>query len=143
MFPISGMAGGHLVNPRRFDPQVLADLTGVDEGQLGLLLDSYLGNQYKVRARLEVASGRGEAASTHRDPGSGPDVDGIERMAHRLKGAARSIGADALVSCCERLETAARSHSADIDELLTAALAEMDELERAIQAYLDAGPTRA
>ncbi len=132
-----------MIDSRRFDPGVFIGLTGIDEAQVGPLLDSYLRNQRNVRADLETAFGCGESPGTGQQPQAGLDRVRIENLAHRLKSGARSIGADAVANCCEQLEAAARSGSAELEALLPAALAEIDELGRAIREYLDSEPSSA
>src|SRR5690606_38996124 len=87
-----------LAHPPPLDPAVLEALTGGDAGETRSLLEDFLESTAHDLAELETARGAG-------------DLPGIAREAHRLKGAARMVGALELDQCAGRLETAA--HASD------------------------------
>jgi signal transduction histidine kinase/CheY-like chemotaxis protein/HPt (histidine-containing phosphotransfer) domain-containing protein len=85
-----------LQRPPPFDEQVLASLTGGDDGDLRALLDDYLASTRDDLAGLEAARAAG-------------DLPALTRQAHKLKGAARTVGALELAEVAERLEAVARA----------------------------------
>ena len=92
-----------LGQPPAFDPAVLAALTGGDEAAGRQVLDDFMATTADDLAALDAARGAGDAAA-------------IARQAHRIKGAARLVGAVELAGCADVLEGAARE--ADWDALL-------------------------
>ena len=84
-----------LQRPPPFDEQVLHSLTGGNPGDLHALLDDYLASTREDLAGLEIARAAG-------------DLPTLARQAHKLKGAARTVGALELAEAAERLEVAAR-----------------------------------
>ena len=84
-----------LVQPVALDAAVVAALTGGDADAGRQLLDDFLGATADDLAALDAARGAGDAPA-------------IARQAHRIKGAARLVGATQLASCAEALEAAAR-----------------------------------
>ena len=93
--PLSAGSLPQLQRPPPFDEQVLHSLTGGNPGDLRALLDDYLGSTREDLAGLEIARAAG-------------DLPGLTRQAHKLKGAARTVGALELAEAAERLEAAAR-----------------------------------
>jgi HPt (histidine-containing phosphotransfer) domain-containing protein len=85
-----------LHRPPPFDEQVLQSLTGGDDADLHALLDDYLASTREDLAGLEAAR-------------TGGDLPALTRQAHKLKGAARIVGALELADASERLESAARA----------------------------------
>ena len=85
-----------LHRPPPFDENVLASLTGGNDADLRALLDDYLASTREDLAGLESARAAG-------------DLPALTRQAHKLKGAARTVGALELAEAGERLETAARA----------------------------------
>src|SRR5690606_20611938 len=83
-----------LAHPPPLDPAVLEGLTGGDGGEIRALLEDFLDSTRQDLARLDAARAAG-------------DLGGIAREAHRLKGAARLVGALELDQCAARLEAAA------------------------------------
>lgn len=77
------------------DTAVLDDLTGGDRGEVRALLDDFLASTTADLAALEHARAAGALAD-------------VTREAHKLKGAARLVGAGELGDAAERLEAAAR-----------------------------------
>jgi HPt (histidine-containing phosphotransfer) domain-containing protein len=63
------------------------------------------------------------------------DLAGVTRMAHRIRGASSTLGAEALADVCHRLEVAARSN--DWEEVVANQDALLRELARA-KAYIEA-----
>jgi len=84
-----------LHRPPPFDENVLAALTGGNDADLRALLDDYLASTREDLAGLEAARAAG-------------DLPAITRQAHKLKGAARTVGAEELAASAERLEAAGR-----------------------------------
>src|SRR5690606_9630756 len=85
-----------LAHPPPLDPTVLEGLTGGDAAGIRALLDDFLDSTRQDMARLEAARAAG-------------DLPGVAREAHRLKGAARLVGALELDQCADQLEAAARA----------------------------------
>src|SRR5690606_21604067 len=83
-----------LAHPPPLDPAVLEGLTDDDAGEIRALLDDFLDSTRQDMARLEAARAAG-------------DLPGVAREAHRLKGAARLVGALELDQCADQLEAAA------------------------------------
>lgn len=75
---------------------VLAELTGGDPAQIRLLLDDFLATTRDDLAVLEQL----------REAGNLPE---LTRQAHKIKGAARLVGAHALADAAAALEAAGRS----------------------------------
>ena len=74
---------------------MLHALTDGNPGDLHALLDDYLASTREDLAGLEIARAAG-------------DLPTLARQAHKLKGAARTVGALELAEAAERLEVAAR-----------------------------------
>jgi PAS domain S-box-containing protein len=71
------------------------------------------------------------------------DATGVERDAHRLKGAAATLSAAALVEAAQELEISARKNDFDIMQLALSTLrARAAELGADLATYLDEGSTR-
>jgi PAS domain S-box-containing protein len=85
-----------LVHPPTLDPAVLADLTGGDPVDTRALLLDFLGSTGEDLAQLEALRGSG-------------DLHGMTRQAHKIKGAARLVGALELAAAAAVLETAGRA----------------------------------
>jgi CheY-like chemotaxis protein len=85
-----------LQRPPPFDESVLQALTGGDDADLRALLADYLASNREDLAGLATARAAG-------------DLPALTRQAHKLKGAARIVGALELAEAAERLEQAARS----------------------------------
>ena len=84
-----------LERPPPLDPATLDALTGGSKAEARLLLDDFLASTAQDLAALEAARGDGELGV-------------LAREAHKLKGAARMIGALELAQVAEGLEAAAR-----------------------------------
>ncbi|HQW60581.1 MAG TPA: ATP-binding protein, partial [Thermomonas sp.] len=85
-----------LAHPPALDPAVLADLTAGDAADTRALLDDFLGSTDEDLAQLEALR-------------SGGDLHGMTRQAHKIKGAARLVGALELAAAAEVLESAGRA----------------------------------
>ncbi|MFS8136729.1 MAG: ATP-binding protein [Thermomonas sp.] len=85
-----------LANPPTLDISVLTDLTGGDPVEAGLLLGEFLDSTRDDLAQLE---------SMRRDG----DLQGLTRQAHKVKGAAKLVGAMELADAATLLEAAGRS----------------------------------
>jgi signal transduction histidine kinase/CheY-like chemotaxis protein/HPt (histidine-containing phosphotransfer) domain-containing protein len=99
--PLPGMADEQpqlpqLDHPPPLDPSVLETLTGGDLADARALLEDFLASTAHDIARLESA----------RDAGEFPE---LAREAHKVKGAARIVGAVELAQVADLLEAAARS----------------------------------
>ena len=75
---------------------MLHALTGGSEADLRALLDDYLASTREDLAGLDAARAAG-------------DLPALTRQAHKLKGAARTVGALELADAAERLEAVARA----------------------------------
>jgi len=84
-----------LQRPPPFDADVLASLTGGNDADLRALLADYLTSTREDLAVLDIARAAG-------------DLPALTRQAHKLKGAARIVGALELAAAAERLEAAGR-----------------------------------
>ncbi|NUS61579.1 MAG: Hpt domain-containing protein, partial [Lysobacter sp.] len=85
--------------PPPIDEQVLVGLTHGDAAETRELLDDFLASTQADLATLAAAREAG-------------DLPGVTREAHKLKGAARSIGAHELGEAANALETAGRAQDA-------------------------------
>jgi len=85
-----------LVQPPALDDSVLADLTGGDAAETRALLVDFLASTGDDLAQLEADRGAG-------------DLQAMTRQAHKIKGAARLVGALELADAATLLETAGRS----------------------------------
>lgn len=104
-----------LAQPPPLDPAVLDALTGGDAGEVRALLGDFLASCDDDLAQAQALR-------------SGGDLPGLARQAHKLKGAARLVGAQELAQAAERLEAAARE--AAWDRVLPAASDVETALER-------------
>jgi len=89
--------------PRPLDPEVLAQLTGGDPDEARALLLEYLDATHIDLAGAEQARAAGDLAQ-------------LARQAHKIKGAARLVGAEELASIAAELEQSA--HAGDWQEIL-------------------------
>ena len=95
--------------PAALDLSVLQPLTGGDRAEMRLLLDDYLGATREDLKELRAAQASG-------------DLERLARQAHKLKGAARLVGAMPLAGAAMALEAAAKAgqwdqvlpHAADV-----------------------------
>jgi signal transduction histidine kinase/CheY-like chemotaxis protein len=101
------------------DPSVLEELTGGDAELAAEVLAEFVGTS---RTDVEALAGVVDAAA----------LDDVRRLAHRVKGAARAVGAGAMADVAQQLESLAALGSADdrdrlarLREQLAAALAEV------------------
>ncbi len=107
--------------PEPLDLSVLQPLTGGDRGEMRLLLQDYLGTTREDLAELRAAQAAG-------------DLERLARQAHKLKGAARLVGALPLAAAALALETAAKG--AHWDQVLPAAADVATAAER-LRRYID------
>lgn len=96
--------------PPPIDAQVLSGLVHGDAVETRALLDDFLASTHADLATLQAARTAG-------------DLPGVTREAHKIKGAARSIGAGELGHAAEALETAGRAQEAAAVPALAADLA--------------------
>jgi two-component system, NarL family, sensor histidine kinase EvgS len=87
------------------DASVLEELTGGDARDIRALLDDFLSGTAVDLAALEAAHAAG-------------DLPALTREAHKIKGAARIVGAVALGEFASRLEAAARAGDAEVAPLV-------------------------
>ncbi|MBT7097984.1 response regulator, partial [Candidatus Poribacteria bacterium] len=117
------------------DDERLASVTGldVDEG-----LRRVLGKRdfYENMVRQFASGEQVQAVSTIRTQLSEGERTAAERAAHSLKGVAGTLGATELQSRSERLETAIRDATLDIEPLLEAVDEELSRLVRKIHEVL-------
>ena len=85
--------------PAPIDEAVLAGLTHGDVAETRELLDDFMASTTTDLATLEAARAAG-------------DLPAVTREAHKIKGAARSIGAGELGEAADALETAGRAQDA-------------------------------
>ncbi|MAL03993.1 MAG: hypothetical protein CL625_06950 [Arenimonas sp.] len=83
-------------DPLPLDPAVLAPLTGGDPAETKALLDDFMDTTAQDLQELQVARAAG-------------DLDALARQAHKIKGAARLVGAGPLAEAALAAETAAKS----------------------------------
>jgi signal transduction histidine kinase/HPt (histidine-containing phosphotransfer) domain-containing protein len=105
------------------DPAVLEELTGGDAQLAAEVLDEFL-----VTTRADIAA-LGEASTAHAG-------DAVRRLAHRIRGAARAVGAQRLAEVAQRAESLAALGSADWSrfEVLRAELAgALDEVSAVVR----------
>ncbi len=116
--PVAGTVGGNAL-----DPSVLEELTGGDAQLAAEVLDEFLTT---TRADIDAL---GEACAARA-------TDDVRRLAHRIRGAARAVGAQPLAEIAQRAESLAALGSADWDrfEVLRGELgAELDEVSAAVR----------
>jgi PAS domain S-box-containing protein len=85
-----------LVHPPALDPAVLDELTGGDDAEARALLDDFLSSVADDLGQLEACRGAG-------------DLHGLTRQAHKIKGAARIVGAGELAEAAAQLEAVGRA----------------------------------
>ena len=95
---VEAMAAGlpQLAHPPALDPAVLAELTAGDLAETRVLLADFMTSTGDDLATLEHLRGNG-------------DLQGMTRQAHKIKGAARLVGAQELAEAAALLEAAGRS----------------------------------
>lgn len=109
----------------RFDPRRLAALVGGDEVAAAELLPGFEQALHNYLAGLEGY------------PDRGTSLDDVASIAHRLKSAARSVGADTLADLAIHLERAARdSEHVAVTESITDVMREAQATLQAIAAHL-------
>ena len=116
--PVAGTVGGEAI-----DPSVLEELTGGDAELAAEVLDEFLTT---TRADIEAL---GEAGAAH-------GADDVRRLAHRIRGAARAVGAQGLADVAQRAESLAALGSADWERfaILRDELTEvLDEVSAAVR----------
>ncbi len=95
------------------DPAYLLDMTGGDRVLVREIMGDFLRSDAEDRRMLEMALGAGNARDVH-------------TYAHRIKGAARAIGADDYAELAQRIESGASGGSdlrPDFESLQAAASA--------------------
>jgi HPt (histidine-containing phosphotransfer) domain-containing protein len=107
---VPAAAGGVL------DAATLEELTGGDPGLAATLLDDFLESSRQDAAELASALARQDRLNT-------------QRQAHRLKGAARIVGAHEIATIADRIESSAGAPPCD-----WAVIADLaDELQRQLE----------
>lgn len=98
------------------DPETIASLKALDDGDgfFAEMVQTFLSNARPTLEHLRAA----QSANRIKD---------LERAAHKLRGAASTVGAQGLMTLCERLEKAARE--GDVPD----AAAEVAAVEAAFQ----------
>lgn len=86
--------------PAAVDVKVLAALVGDDPAVLGEFLNDFQGSANKIATELRMAD------TAH-------DLQAAGALAHKLKSAARSVGAAALGELCAEMEKAGKANDAD------------------------------
>ncbi|MCS7080943.1 MAG: Hpt domain-containing protein [Chloracidobacterium sp.] len=79
------------------DPETIASLKALDEGDgfFAEMVETFLSNARSTLERLCATQ-------------SANDIKELERAAHKLRGAASTVGAQSLMKLCEELERAAQ-----------------------------------
>ena len=116
--PVAGAVGGDAL-----DPSVLEELTGGDAQLAAEVLDEFLTT---TRADIDALD---DACAAHAS-------DDVRRLAHRIRGAARAVGAQPLAEVAQRAESLAALGSADWErfEILRDELsAALDEVSAAVR----------
>ena len=116
--PVAGAVGGDAL-----DPSVLEELTGGDAQLAAEVLDEFL-----TTTRADIAA-LDDACAAHVS-------DDVRRLAHRIRGAARAVGAQPLAEVAQRAESLAALGSADWDrfEMLRDELtAQLDEVSAVVR----------
>ena len=94
---ITAQAGlPQLAHPPTLDVAVLTELTGDDPSEAGILLGEFLESTHDDLAQLETMRRDG-------------DLQGLTRQAHKVKGAAKIVGAMELADAAAMLEAAGRT----------------------------------
>ena len=117
-------AAGTVGDGASLDPSVLEELTGGDAGLAAEVLDEFLST-----TRADIAA-LGDACAAHA-------ADDVRRLAHRIRGAARAVGAQPLAEVAQRAESLAALGSQEWErfEALRAELdGELDEVSAAVRA---------
>lgn len=108
------------------DPETIATLKSLDEGD-GFFAE--IVETFQTNARLtfeQLCAAQGEN-----------NLQLVERAAHKLRGAASTIGAQKLMAVCGDLEHAARAgHIPDLTGAVAAIEAELQQVNLALQAEM-------
>ncbi len=108
------------------DPETIAALKDLDDGDgfFADMVNTFLNNAKVTFEQLHAA----QAAD---------DIRTLERAAHKLRGAASTIGAQNLVAMCEALEKSAREgHVPDVAGSVAAIETELQHVRLALQAEM-------
>ncbi len=100
-----GRDGDGVANADALDLAVLAEVTGADSALAASLINDFLTSSRADLQMLEDALAAGE-------------LDDARRRAHRIKGAARIVGANAVATLAQQIETGAAS-GGDVPQLAT------------------------
>ncbi len=108
------------------DPETIAALKALDDGD-GFFADmvhTFLSNAKVTFEQLQAAQ-------------TANDMRALERPAHKLRGAASTIGAQNLVAICEALEKSAREgHVPNVAGAVAAIETELQHVRLALQAEM-------
>jgi HPt (histidine-containing phosphotransfer) domain-containing protein len=108
------------------NPETIAALKALDDGDgfFAEMVNTFLDNAKVTFEQLYAA----QAAN---------DIRALERAAHKLRGAASTIGAQNLMAMCEALETSARAgHVPDVAGSVAAIETELQQVRLALQAEM-------
>ena len=108
------------------NPETIAALKALDDGDgfFAEMVNTFLDNAKVTFEQLYAA----QAAN---------DIRALERAAHKLRGAASTIGAQNLMAMCEALETSAREgHVPDVAGSVAAIETELQQVRLALQAEM-------
>ena len=129
-------------SPERDDPQqdTAASAVSADGYELdAAALDELTGGDAELAASLVedfFETSRSDLGAL-RDALNARDGDDVRRQAHRIKGAARTVGARGIASLAERLEAAAAAHAEDKSDDWD----ELDQLANRLARELERAPT--
>ena len=103
------------------DTSVLKDMFGDDDEMFREILTDFVAPSEEIVEEIKKAF-------------SNQSSEGIKQAAHKLKSAARSIGANSLADLCAELETAGKE-----DDLARSgkAMPELEPLFQAVKAYIE------
>jgi CheY-like chemotaxis protein/HPt (histidine-containing phosphotransfer) domain-containing protein len=93
--PESAVSGPKPPSSGVIDLRALTDVFGDDEATIGEILEAFIDPAQAIAADLDAAVIK-------------DDSEGVKAAAHKLKSAARSIGAHGLADLCQALETAGK-----------------------------------
>lgn len=123
--------------PELFDPNLINKLLGIGLAETTPLLKAYRENQRDLLNALGACS---LGTIVNGSMVNSEVIDGAHRvsmLAHRLKSAARSIGAVELASVAEQLEVACAERDTFPDTLLQELIARAEALDLELAAFLE------
>ncbi len=108
------------------DPETIAALKSLDDGDgfFADMVNTFLSNAEVTFEQLQAAQ-------------TANDIRALERAAHKLRGAASTVGAQNLMAMCEALEKSAREgHVPDMAGSVAAIATELQHVRLALQSEM-------